>query len=499
MKSLTRIWSPQQLAVFDFVATGKGNAFVGAVAGAGKTTVLVESCIRANGTVAFLAFNRIIADEIESRINRQPGLNRRVNVGTFHKFGLKSWLHHNPGVMAGPEAIRLRSAETTPLVKFRPISVVEALVTQAKNSGIGLPGGPDLFDAPAWINIIDHFDMEDGLPSDMSKTALINAGIALLEDHKRLSDTWIGFDDMCYMPLAYGARAVKYDWVITDECQDLNTLQRLFVANLLKPEGRALFCGDRHQAIYAWRGADADAVGRICTAFNCTELPLNTTYRCPKKVVEKAQEVVPHITAHETAPEGSVSTLREPELLNTEFRMGADAVLCRINRPLVSLAFSLIENNIPVHVEGRDIGKGLLKLVRKFYSSDLSILMGALSQYVEAETLRLTLADKSSVAASLLDQYDTLVVLSDNVKSVKELEHKIQSLFKDGDVRTNRVTLCSIHRAKGREWDRVFILGENKYQPSPWAKKPWELSEEDNLRYVAATRARESLVYVLVE
>lgn len=38
--------SPQQQAVFDWVESGRGNAFIEAVAGAGKTTTLIEACKR---------------------------------------------------------------------------------------------------------------------------------------------------------------------------------------------------------------------------------------------------------------------------------------------------------------------------------------------------------------------------------------------------------------------------------------------------------------------
>jgi ATP-dependent exoDNAse (exonuclease V) beta subunit len=32
--------------------------------------------------------------------------------------------------------------------------------------------------------------------------------------------------------------------------------------------------------------------------------------------------------------------------------------------------------------------------------------------------------------------------------------------------------------------------------PSPMAKQPWQLKQEDNLRYVGQTRAEEHLIYL---
>ena len=67
------------------------------------------------------------------------------------------------------------------------------------------------------------------------------------------------------------------------------------------------FVGDRHQAIYGFTGADSDSLDLIAAAVSAKQLPLTTTFRCPKAVVTYAQQYVNHIQAAETAPEGVVS------------------------------------------------------------------------------------------------------------------------------------------------------------------------------------------------
>jgi superfamily I DNA/RNA helicase len=57
-------------------------------------------------------------------------------------------------------------------------------------------------------------------------------------------------------------------------------------------------------------------------------------------------------------------------------------------------------------------------------------------------------------------------------------------------------TLCTYHRAKGREWFRVFLLEHARRCPSPWAKQDWQKHQESNLAYVAITRARTDLIFV---
>ena len=78
--------SPQQATIFDWIVNGTGSAVIEAVAGAGKTTTLVESLTRTTGEVAFSAFNKAIATEIDERV-KPLGLGTRVKTGTLHSFG----------------------------------------------------------------------------------------------------------------------------------------------------------------------------------------------------------------------------------------------------------------------------------------------------------------------------------------------------------------------------------------------------------------------------
>jgi len=80
---------------------------------------------------------------------------------------------------------------------------------------------------------------------------------------------------------------------------------------------------------------------------------------------------------------------------------------------------------------------------------------------------------------------------------VDRICQEIDAIFakKDGATidKTKVVLFSSIHKSKGREWKRVVWLQTG---PSPYARKEWELDQEDNLCYVAATRAKEELVLI---
>ena len=81
--------------------------------------------------------------------------------------------------------------------------------------------------------------------------------------------------------------------------------------------------------------------------------------------------------------------------------------------------------------------------------------------------------------------------------SVDQLSRKIATLFQDTEGSPRKVlTLSTVHKAKGREWDRVYLYGRNRYMPSHYAKQAWEMQQENNLIYVAITRAKNELVEV---
>jgi superfamily I DNA/RNA helicase len=56
------------------------------------------------------------------------------------------------------------------------------------------------------------------------------------------------------------------------------------------------------------------------------------------------------------------------------------------------------------------------------------------------------------------------------------------------------LVLSTIHKSKGREWNTVFWLDRAGTCPSKYARQAWQQEQEINLQYVAATRAKRSLV-----
>jgi len=506
--------SQYQQNIFDFVLTGHGSAIVQAVAGSGKTTTLIQVCglLPASLDSIFMAFNKAIAKELDAKLPTY------VKAATFHSQGFGAWMRYK-GVSfrqlnvdsrknwkvlrellgadeAGVDGEEL--AQRRQLVSLYG-HFVNRMVGLAKNVGMGCMIRDTI---EAWEDLAAWHDVTP----DSQDVSLVEA-IDVARDVLKLGRTeaWhleIDFDDMLYLPLFFNARFKRHDWVFIDEAQDTNGVQLELIKRMLKDNGRLIAIGDRGQAIYGFRGADATAMDNMKQDFECAELPLSVCYRCATSIVAAAQEYVPHIEAHADAPEGLVRWWSDDDDPWQDALTKGDVVLCRNNAPLVTTAYRLIAQGIGCHVEGRDIGKGLIMLIEKMRAKGIDQLEAKLAKYAEREITKLAAKDLDALIGALADKLDCMAVLishlNENERTVPKLVKRIETMFADSDD-VDRITLSSLHKSKGREWDRVFILGRDKYMPSKFAKQDWMMVQEDNLAYVGYTRAALELYFIPAE
>ena len=519
--------SPQQLTIMDFVDNGEGSALIIAVAGAGKTTTLIEALARMRGSVAFCAYNKRIADEIAEKVARRTG-GKWVRVNTFHAFGLRAWRKHYPNVEVDDKKIfnlvrEIEHTDTaTQIITKVPQAMyefVDKLVSLVRQAGVGIVCPINKGDA--WNELIEHHNLEDILtgrkpweedvkidPEQLAGMLLEGKTWALrvLRRSIAMADAKIDFDDMIFMPLYMGVAVEQFDWVLIDEAQDSNVTRRLLAKAMMKPGGRCLAVGDPAQAIYGFTGADSESLDNIKDEFGCIELPLTVSYRCPRAVVNVARRWVSHIEPTGDAPEGRYDTWTQEawELwaeATTREEMERSVVLCRKNAPLVDIAFDLLRQRIPCHVEGRDIGKAVKDLAKKFRVRFLSDLVSKLGEYEVKQRAKYLAKGRDAQADALTDRCETLRALCNGLigegrNDMRDLEETIDAMFADG--KKSGITLSSIHKSKGREWSTVYWLGRARWQPSPFARQSWQLEQERNLMYVAATRAQEALIEVVV-
>src|ERR671932_1215998 len=492
--------SPYQQEIFHFVVAGSGDGLIVAAAGAGKTATLVECAqlLRADKTL-FLAFNRHIAQELQRRL-----ANTEVEVLTVHGLGLRTiakalgepvvdkrkyrplvrnWIDaqvarpHRPGAMtAAPRAaeqIQDWYEALEALVHFARLTLtdptdVDALWGLARRFGVR---------AAAWL-----------LPGVQ---VVLEEGVRAAEQTQR-----VDYTDLLWLPHRLELKPQRYKHVLVDECQDLNAAQLALVLKTRARGGRMLFCGDPHQSIFGWMGADPAAYARIQTVTQATELPLSISYRCPAAHIALAQTLVPTIQARPDAPPGTITLLGDSELFD-HVRPG-DLVICRKTAPLVEWCISLLASKIPARVRGRELVTDLTTLARKLARRiPWHRFPEAVGAYEVAEVERMVREEVD--VEQILAVQDRCAVLrvcfhSFGARTVEALCAEINALFDDS---AGFVSLSTIHRAKGLESERVFVLEANTLPLSWSGQRPDQAEQERNLLYVALTRAKQDLFLLL--
>lgn len=493
-------WSTYQEAVFADIESGSGHTVVLARAGSGKTTTIMEGLklVPRGLSVLMVAFNKSIAKELE---RRAPA---GVEVKTCHGYGLRACsrkygrvriddgrLHALIRVLVEntPETSDLRAAlaKTVSLAKgclCRTAREVDALMDDF-GIDLGEEGDRDEFIAMV-LKLL-------GWCADPFKQAQMKSA-RQREEHWVLyqsNEVAIDFDDMVWLPVANELRVFQFDRVFVDETQDLNAAQIELALKACKRGGRILAVGDDRQAIYRFRGADANAMQNVIDRLGAKVLPLSITYRCPKSVVRVAQLIVPDLEWAPNAEEGSVTEASVEEMYKN-VREG-DFILSRTNAPLIGHCLRLLRDGRRANIQGRDIGAQLASFIKKSKCRSIEALREYTDAWCEREVARLLKKDPPADTAGVEDKAATVLALAEGCASVDELLANIDRLFSDSDPET-KIILSTTHKAKGLERDNVFMLADTYLRKPRGAATAGK--EEQNLYYVAATRAKKNLVFV---
>lgn len=471
-------WSSEQSAIFSFFASGAGNMVVQARAGTGKTTTIKEAFSHApEARILYAVFNKKNQKEAEAKI-QDP----RVEVKTLHSLGFafikRVWRNAKPDDEVEFDRAELSCGTNFSLRMDKEfVSSIVRLVGFLKNTKLN----------PSQADAYEVAESEDILSGDRQRDEnLVCLALRVLEISKTPdAQGRISFNDMVWLPVAMNWVRPWYNLVCVDEAQDMNLPQLMMARGA--SSGRVVVVGDDRQAIYGFRGAVQDGMGMMKVTLKAKSLMLSTTYRCPKAVVRIAAEIVPDYKAADSAPEGEVGSVSEIE---NHVKIG-DAILSRLNAPLMPLALSLLRKNIPARIEGRDIGRQLIGMVRTMKAKSVPHFIERVEGWLAKQIERL---QKSKGADKKIEQSrdisETLKALAMDCKSVAEIEQRITNLFQDSDSNSKpAVVLSSVHKAKGLEWPRVFLLSETFRQKSG-------TGEEANIYYVAVTRAQKALYFV---
>lgn len=501
------------------------HLMISARAGTGKTTTLVEGLKVLKGlptaftpseqqaaiwaslalsgdarTVCFVAFNKSIATELASRIPAG------CEAMTMHSMGFKA-------VNKAFTRLRVNEHRVTDLIAkelgrdIYDLRKEKPTLLAATKKLVGLVK-MNLAETSieALTELASHYDVEmDGCRADVFDL------VPKIVDRCRdpLADGCLDFDDMVWLPVALDLPMFRYDLLLIDEAQDLNRCQQAIAK---KCGTRLVFCGDERQAIYGFAGADSESMPRLAKELKANVLPLTVTRRCGKKIVEEAKRHVPDFSAFETNPEGVVRNALYPIQPGAAFKekvdigveksylaevRDGDFVVCRSNAPLVNQCFKMIRMGKKATIQGRDVGQGLISLVKKLDARTVPELVTKLNQWTARELDKEQAKKNPSETRiqGIEDKSECLMAFVDNAATVDGVVRKIEELFTDRKDQPG-VRLSSIHKAKGLESQRVYFLRPAVQPVNQRQQKAWVADQEANLVYVAVTRAISELVFV---
>lgn len=483
-KELRRIEKPSeyQSVIENWVKSGQGHAIVKATAGSGKTrtqehlvAVLIEDMKVPATDIIYLAFNSHVVRE---------AVEKGLPAKSTHQVGLAAVSNY-----VGKK-VKVDENKVTDIIKNLiqgnwdeekwMISPVSQIVSKVKNTL-----------APSDNQTLEKICDKFGIEVNGSSERIFELVRMTMEKNNKNLET-IDFDDMLYLPIKFKMSVQQYMWVLGDEVQDWNRAQIELIKKLVKKDGRVVAVGDGNQSMYGFRGAAPDAMDRIQEAFKAEILPLSISYRNPISHVDLINKIFPEIK-HEKSPfakQGEVLSMSYDKMLG-QVKDG-DLVICRNNAPLVEPVFSLIRMGVKAIIRGRDIGQGLISLCERFNVKSVDELLEKLETYRIKEVGKLLKAEKNNQAQTLNDKVETIFALSEGCDWVWQITQKISEVFSD---KKEGVIFSTVHRAKGDEAERVFILNP-QLMPSRYAKSSEEIQQEANVLFVALSRSKNTLVFV---
>jgi DNA helicase II / ATP-dependent DNA helicase PcrA len=542
-------FTDEQKRIFQFVEQEGGHGIIDAVAGAGKTTTIMECAkfVKDKSTILFCAFNNSIAAEIARKFHKL-GLNE-VTVKTIHALGRQIIQDNN----SSGQPINLEENKYRELLKSKEIQeqlkpLFEKIL---KINGLEIDEFDDRKNFAAnnlvnrinsrlveinqkfratltkeevteFENLVIHFgifnDIEIGKKNFKDEIKeYFECHKILLEAGNLLSQRTmvIDYTDMLYLPYKWNLQPVrKYEFLFIDECQDLSKAQFAVAAKYGKKGGRILAVGDPSQSIYGFTGADINSFNRVKEYTQANQLPLTTCFRCPKKVVELAKTIRTDIVGSKE-DEGIVHSILFEDVVNSA-KLG-DLIISRLRAPIVLLVFSFIDKNIKVQIHEDEVREIINEIKNIFKQNELNQIISSLSYgfddlktevmnrwnwIIQKNSERITDSTERNLYIENEKKYlekklDFLHKKYEQWKNDCDTLNDILKRIKDYISATdNAIKLSTIHRAKGLENKRVFILNYDELPFIRLQQKDWERTQEINLKYVAITRALSELYLI---
>lgn len=437
--------------------------------GTGKTHTLIYRIVEKLKTFTpgqkalAITFTNKAAQEMKKRLEAKiPLYWKQVQVGTFHCFAL---------------SLLREFAEHTPLPKDFQIALPDEILSLSEEI---FPG-----QTPAQRKQI----LED--ISLMNSTQLaIHPTDHYQRYHRFLRfKGLIDFDDILRETLNLLENEdillkvrQKFRHVFVDEYQDINLIQNVLLKILVGDTLDLTVIGDPNQSIYGFRGSEVKFFTRFSEDFpSASKVYLKENFRSTINLISASSQVIAKSSAQEV-PETVAKIYEEGRLVIHEAatdRAEAEYVAHQIEQLVGGVSmFSQDSHRVETYRKAQRSFGDVAILYR--LNAQKNVLIGALEH----------LGIPYSVSAKPKLKKEELQDLGQDKKD----EILLQQFEESVDYNVEKVSLLTLHAAKGLEFPVVFIVGcEAKLLPLDLGEMKGAPEEERRLFYVGMTRAKEHL------
>lgn len=538
------IFSDLDPAQIEAVKQTDGPVLILAGAGSGKTRVLtykvahlISMGMKPENILA-VTFTNKAANEMKNRIikllvhssqftekkktvNReQSTVNRLPFVGTFHAFCAKILRVDGKFIGIPQSYLIYDDNDSLSVIKkimkdldistknFRPSSILSA-ISSAKNE---------------LVTPSDYAQFSHGMFGET-----VSRVYQIYQKELKKIDA-CDFDDLLMQTVklfeAYPNILVKYssrfEYVLVDEYQDVNTSQYILTKQLASAHGNLTVVGDASQAIYSFRGADFRNILNFERDFPRAHVfNLEQNYRSTQNILDAANAVIIHNSSHPILKLWTKNALGEKistynaqneiaeanfvveRIISSGVPLFSFAVLYRTNAQSRTIEEALLHANIPYRLYGgvrfyaRKEVKDVLGYLRLLENPKDNVArrrieklgkrrLGKFEDLAEKLLKKKDLGKPIWLIDKVLETTGYLELLDDgtdqglqrveNVKELKSVAADFENLSTflenvalmedkvtpeksyEGNV-GNAVTLMTLHAAKGLEFDNVFIIG----------------------------------------
>jgi len=542
------------------VIYGKGPLLILAGAGSGKTRVLtyrtaylIREMKVSPESIALMTFTNKAAEEMRERVKILEGKTVSLGfAGTFHTFCAKLLRRYGTNVGVMPNYVIFDSDDSESAMK----KVVKELDLDPKEYKPAM----FLAVISKMKNDLVNIDRAEGMTGDYFRRMVAKVWRAYQEKLTKnnavdFDDLLVKAVALLKIEDVRNEINEQLQWILVDEYQDTNKAQFELTKQLAGKRQNITAVGDAAQAIYSFRGADYRNLVMFNSEYPQTKtisLPMN--YRSTQNILDTAYGVISHNTSHpvlklqttskggekvdffEAADERDEAKYVVESGRKLAEESGQVAILYRTNSQSRAFEDELMRRDIPYKLVGglrfynRAEIKDLIAYLRVINNPEEEISRGRIEKmgkrraevfYKWLEGMKKeqkgenpgVLLEAVINVVSFLDRFDErdeddagrienineLLAVASEYKNVEEfLESAALSESEIKQHKSNaKITLMTIHAAKGLEFENVFVVGLEEglfpHSRSLLSGEKEEVEEERRLMYVAMTRAKKRL------